>query len=56
MSQTDSDIFADARADALRTAAWANRLAAESRRERNNARIVRHLLTGQIRVNSPDVA
>ena len=40
-----ADVYAQSRADALRTAAWANRLAAEARRERHNTRVVRSVGT-----------
>ena len=51
-----ADVFAKARADALRTSAWANRLAAEARRKRHNARVVRHLSTPPPRVICPEPA
>ena len=51
-----TDVFAKARVDALRTAAWANRLAAEARRDRHNARVLRHVSVPQPRVICPEPA
>ena len=41
MTPDTSRLFAEARVDALRTAAWANRLKTEARRHQHNTRVLR---------------